>query len=475
MNYAQRKAIRLTTGETGGAYLDGANVVVPIYDLETREVIGSQRIQPDGKKLYSTGLHKSERTGLLIGPETKRLIIAEGWATACAVYKFTGDQALFALDSGNLPHVCKWLKRHFPNRELIVAADNDVAGQKAAMLSGLPWSQPSELNDWDDVLRAEGAEAAKEQFDMNLTPPPKNSGRGLISGDSLIAKEFEPVPYIYGDIIPAVGLTLIAGAPKEGKSWLALQIHSELAESGLQSLYIGFEDNERRLQQRFKYLSCTAPQNALFLPGITPQDDPFPRGTEALDALRNIKAENPGLACIMLDTVASIRLISGQDKSYEVVVDEWSALRSLAHELGLALIAVHHTRKTNQNDQSPLERILGSQGIAATAETCMILTGRVGSRDKGLFVTGKDVEQQDLLLEWLDPGFEIVKDDQRHGLGPRQLQIYDLIQNIPNCTQAKIIDAAKIDKGQLSNIVSRLSELGFVKKLDDGILVGLAS
>jgi hypothetical protein len=408
---------------------------------------------------------------LLIGPETKRLIIAEGWATACAVYKFTGDQALFALDSGNLPHICEWLKRHFPNRKLIVAADNDDAGRKAAMLSSLPWSHPSELNDWDDVLRAEGADAAKEQFELNLILPQKNDCRGLISGDHLIAKEFEPVTYIYREIIPAVGLTLIAGAPKEGKSWLALQIHSELAESGLQSLYIGFEDNERRLQQRFKCLSCSDPQNALFLAGIASHDDPFPRGAEALDALRNIKAENPGLACIMLDTVASIRHISGQDKSYDVVVDEWSAFRSLAHELSIALIAVHHTRKTNQNDQSPLERILGSQGIAATAETCMILTGTDGSRNKSLFVTGKDVEQQDLLLEWLDPGFEIVKDDQRHGLGPRQIQIYDLIQTIPSCTQTKIIDAAGIDKGQLSNIVSRLIKLGCVKKLDDGILV----
>jgi diadenosine tetraphosphate (Ap4A) HIT family hydrolase len=98
MTYAQRKGIDLGTEETGGAYLDGSDVIVPIYDLETREVIGTQRIPPFGKKLYSLGLRKSESTGLLIGPETKRLIIAEGWLCLLLMPDISADEKALEVD-----------------------------------------------------------------------------------------------------------------------------------------------------------------------------------------------------------------------------------------------------------------------------------------------------------------------------------------------------------------------------------------
>jgi DNA-binding MarR family transcriptional regulator len=264
---------------------------------------------------------------------------------------------------------------------------------------------------------------------------------------------------------------LIAGAPKEGKSWLALQIHCYLADNGLQSLYIGFEDNDQRLHGRFKSLPCQAHKNALFLAGINEDGLAFPRGAEALEALKKLKASYPALACIILDTVASIRQVSRHEKSYEFTVEEWSSLRSLAHHLGIALIAVHHTRKSNQSDNSPLERVLGSQGIPATAETCMVLTARTGSRDKNLFVTGKDVEQQELVLKWTDPGFQIVHDDPSYGLPRKQREVLNAIASHPRCTQATIAAVLEMDKSQLSHIVSKLIELGRIKRIDDGMLI----
>lgn len=471
MNYALLKDIDLNADQTGNAQLFDETVIVPIYDLATNEPIGSQFIHPDGTKRFSKGFQKLPSSGLIIGSDTQRMIVAEGWATSCAVHKFTKDQVVWALDAGHLPKVCEWLRFRYPDRTIVVAADNDNCGRDAAIKSGLAYSCPTNGKDWDDEFRASGLKATLDLFERGLVLPEQKSLGGLISGDALMAKEFQPVKFIFEELVPEVGLTLIAGAPKEGKSWLALQIHCYLADNGLQSLYIGFEDNERRLKSRFQSLPCKSRQNAFFRPGITADGVAFPKGAEALEALKQLKASQPGLACIILDTVASIRQVSSREKSYEFTVQEFSSLRSLAHNLGIALIAVHHTRKSNQSDNSPLERILGSQGIAATAETCMVLTARTGSRDKNLFVTGKDVEQQDVVLKWQDPGFQIVYDDLSYGLPLRQRDVLNAIAAHPRCTQAAIAAVLDMDKSQLSHIVSKLIELGRVERIDDGRLI----
>ena len=70
--------------------------------------------------------------------------------------------------------------------------------------------------------------------------------------------EWPEPEYIVPNILP-VGLTILAGAPKIGKSWLTLQIAHAVAtgghtfgtqvEQGL-VLYLALEDNPTRLDQR---------------------------------------------------------------------------------------------------------------------------------------------------------------------------------------------------------------------------------
>ena len=72
-------------------------------------------------------------------------------------------------------------------------------------------------------------------------------------------QEFPPVQYCVPDLIPE-GLTLLAGKPKIGKSWLALDICIAVASGRYclgerkpdtgDVLYAALEDNKRRLQRR---------------------------------------------------------------------------------------------------------------------------------------------------------------------------------------------------------------------------------
>jgi hypothetical protein len=55
----------------------------------------------------------------------------------------------------------------------------------------------------------------------------RSSGRrwneGLITAEALQSKQFKPVRIILSDLIPE-GTTILAGKPKVGKSWLALDV-----------------------------------------------------------------------------------------------------------------------------------------------------------------------------------------------------------------------------------------------------------
>lgn len=79
-----------------------------------------------------------------------------------------------------------------------------------------------------------------------------------ITGKELLSKEVREIPFIVKDLIP-IGLTLIAGSAKVGKSWLALWLSIAVAKgetvwgyetTRCTTLYLCYEDNEIRIQNR---------------------------------------------------------------------------------------------------------------------------------------------------------------------------------------------------------------------------------
>jgi antirestriction protein ArdC/phage/plasmid primase-like uncharacterized protein len=84
-----------------------------------------QVITPDGSKRF---LKDGRKTGLMhIIPGSKKgpILIAEGFATGKSLNMATGYQTAIAMDSGNLAPVAEALQKAFPDRSLIIAADDD--------------------------------------------------------------------------------------------------------------------------------------------------------------------------------------------------------------------------------------------------------------------------------------------------------------------------------------------------------------
>jgi hypothetical protein len=210
--------------------------------------------------------------------------------------------------------------------------------------------------------------------------------------------EFPPIEFVVPGYLPT-GCTIFAGRPKLGKSWLALEMAIAVAEGGTclggvecprgDVLYLALEDNKRRLQNRIHKL---CPARGL---------DPWPtrlslatewhRGEAGIGNIRTwaLAADNPRL--VIVDVLAMFREArAGEQSLYEGDYAAVKALQSLASELDIAVLIVHHVRK-GAGDGDPFERVSGTLGLTGAADTAIVL-----DRDSGgctLYARGRDVEE----------------------------------------------------------------------------------
>ena len=285
---------------------------------------------------------------------------------------------------------------------------------------------------------------------------------GIKPAAALMDMHFDPLLYYFDEIIPAVGLTLLAALPKTGKSWLALNFSKHMDENGIAVHYLAAEDNERRLKTRIKAVFGQQ-VNQLTYHAVMSSERALPRGIDALHHIEKVvKATNA--KCVIVDTVQAILNPSVTNKNYDTTVEEYDGLRKLAHKLGIAIIVVHHCKKTTDVSSAPLEKVIGSIGITGTAETILVMEQLTGTQDCKLTITGKDVEQCEKHLAWNRHGFDISDDIREANLGATQKLVLALIRESPRCTQKSIVDATGKDQGQIARTIDKLVEVGLVVK-----------
>jgi hypothetical protein len=229
-------------------------------------------------------------------------------------------------------------------------------------------------------------------------PPVRQSS---FTADELWDAQFPPVEWVVPDFITP-GLTLLVGAPKLGKSWLALDICNAVA-SGEYTLgdrhcqqgsvlYAALEDNARRLRDRLHKVCGKKPGKTFTLwTDMRTLDD------GGLDDLRRWieAADNPRL--IVIDVLNRVRATQGKNEgSYAYDYRSVTPLKDLADEFGLAIVVIHHTRKADAGDR--LEKVSGTNGLTGAADSTIIL-----DRDgEGVTLSGRgrDIDEFETALEF---------------------------------------------------------------------------
>gem|GEM_PF-4612766 len=226
----------------------------------------------------------------------------------------------------------------------------------------------------------------------------------------LAAMDLPPVAWAVDGILPE-GLSVLAGPPKSGKSFLALGLAMAVATGGRALgefqckggpvLYLALEDGLRRLQDRL---------TMILDPGERPEapitvwhaDTAIPRDPDKLLAEMEAWADvHHGARLIVVDTLGRIKPVHArQAQMYEQEVQFLATLQRVARARHLCMLALHHTRKATA-DVDPFDSILGSQGQWGTYDTGWLLQRRHGEDTAVLHVSGRDSgPDQRLALEF---------------------------------------------------------------------------
>jgi phage/plasmid primase-like uncharacterized protein len=111
----------------------GDRLLVPMAD-EAGTVWNVQSIAPDGGKLFLKG-GRTKGVFWHAGKAVDWLVIGEGMATVAAIRRATGLPVIAALSAHNLPIIATAIRAQCPDLHIIIAADDDAAGMKAARIA----------------------------------------------------------------------------------------------------------------------------------------------------------------------------------------------------------------------------------------------------------------------------------------------------------------------------------------------------
>lgn len=203
----------------------------------------------------------------------------------------------------------------------------------------------------------------------------------------------------------AEGLNLLVGAPKLGKSWLCLGLAVAVASGGRALgkvaveqgpvLYAALEDPPRRLQGRLQAVLGDQP-----VPDDLHIVTALPRLPEASDWLAGWLDSHPNARLVIVDVLRKVRATSdGRGNAYNEDYDSMGALKALADKYGVAVVAVHHTRKMT-DDSDVFNEVSGSTGLTGAADAILIAKRSRNTAEAVLHITGRDVTEQEYGLAW---------------------------------------------------------------------------
>jgi len=160
------------------------SLVLPLCDLGG-ELQSLQFIGDDGAKKFLSGGRITGCFFTLADKADGPLVICEGYATGASIYEATGHSVICAMNSGNLLEVAKAARELWPEREIIIAADNDqftdsnpgltkattAAREIRAKLAVSRFQDTStKPTDFNDLAIAEGLDAVRDQISAAQIP-----------------------------------------------------------------------------------------------------------------------------------------------------------------------------------------------------------------------------------------------------------------------------------------------------------------
>jgi len=284
------------------------------------------------------------------------------------------------------------------------------------------------------------------------TPTPQLE---TVSAKDLLTQPIEPLGFTINAILPH-GLFILAGSPKVGKSWLALDMCYAVASGGAlwsysaapgDALYLALEDNPARLQERLSKVSPVCDLDTTTDIHFATQAKKL--GDGLAEQITAFLDDYPQTKLIIIDTMQYIRNTGKFTGTYSGDYHDMDALREIINGRELTLLLITHTRKTK--DADPLNLISGSTGLAGAVDGVFILekNKRIGNRAK-LTIANRDTEshQFELRFDSLDCRWQFIAETSDED-DDEDDPLYDLL----NC----LLDDVRVWSGTATQLCAELA------------------
>lgn len=343
---------------------------------------------------------------------------------------------------------------------------------RAAERHRINGTAPGYIEDDTDAIRAE-LDGGPNLVVLKPKEPPKPAptfGDYVISAIELEATHFEPVKYVVQDILP-VGLAILSAPPKIGKTWMDMMISDSVASGAAFAgckpvdqgdvLMLDLEGNRRRAKLRFKKLR----QGEKAPAGLDVANE-WPRMDRGgLDFIRAWAKARERPRLVVIDIWVKFRPPRpGNADAYQFDYDCAKRLQELAHELGVAILVVHHNRKAQDSDW--LNDLSGSNGLAGGADTIVVIRRERGSADAVLYVTGRDLEDQELALRFDKDScrWTIIGDAAEHRMKETRRRIFDVLaQSKDGMTPKEVAEELGLKRDSAKQTLARMFKDGTVR------------
>ncbi len=290
----------------------------------------------------------------------------------------------------------------------------------------------------------------------------------MTDANDLFKYKTRETEFLIENVLPTIGVSILAGHPKSGKSWMALNFiktilgnHSVFGEFPTKSVrvyYLSLEDNTSRLKTRMQM--------------IFEEDKPCIKNlvlktySEQLNdqTLEDLKAElenNPDIKFLIIDPFQKVRPSPDKNSdAYQKDYKDMSVLKNVAEELEISILLVHHLKKDKNSNESDLSSLNGSMGLSGAADSILLLKRE--NQHVSLKITGKDVEDRTVALT-IDPENWIFSLDESEKITIQGLQ-GDILRCLKNqnkpCRSKEIAEwIGKADDAGYSSVRNQLKSL----------------
>lgn len=295
--------------------------------------------------------------------------------------------------------------------------------------------------------------------------------------------------WIIPNLLP-VGLTLLSGPPKTGKSFISLDLSFAVAAGGLalgslecdpgkSAIYVALEDHMARIDDRLKMLEPDEeawPWDSLSV--MTQEDHQVPLAP-FLDAwYAETAADGLTPSLVTIDTLGTYRSLMAaagrgprQGSAYDQDVRLLQPLQTWALEHRVAMVVVHHTNQTKWEDgEDWTGKVSGTSGLTGTADQTMVLKGERGQPEAELLLVGREMPDSNYSLFRTGAFWQITAGVKMTDMGGRKRAIVEyVLEKGEPVTVAEVAEFASLDEKMTATYLGRAVQSGHLARAGRGM------